>query len=266
MRGPADLAQAAPDEQGGAVGQCPGLLPVVGDEQDGGAQPVQDGPQIGDQVGPAGGVEAGEGFVEQEHPGSDGEGTGDRDALRLPAGQRPRGLVGEVARLRARAATAGRSCRASRRAVPRRRSPAAALSSTEARCNTGRWNTAALAARSCEPSPADRRAAHRRSGSYRRGERAPAAGWTCRRRWGRAPPGWCRRRPRGSATSSSTRLPVETTRSRQPMLISVTAVRSAVAARSSPRGSPRTRSPAGGCRRRSRGRTRRGSSPGRPRW
>ncbi len=70
-------------------------------------EPVERGPQVGDQVGAGGGVEPGEGFVEQQHPRFDGQRAGDADALRLAAGQGPRVPAGQVRRRRARRATAG---------------------------------------------------------------------------------------------------------------------------------------------------------------
>ena len=63
-----------------------GFVAVVGDEQDGRRRMIEGGPQVGDQVGPGGGVQPGERLVEQQHPRPDGESSGDGHALGLAAG------------------------------------------------------------------------------------------------------------------------------------------------------------------------------------
>ena len=126
-----------------------GFVAVVGDEQDGRRRMIEGGPQVGDQVGPGGGVQPGERLVEQQYPR-----PRRRELGRWPrAGPRRRTACGRDgrrgARSRARRATAGRVGGLAARRIPRSRRPAAALSSTEARCRMGRCSTAATAARSC---------------------------------------------------------------------------------------------------------------------
>ena len=76
VRRGAVVAELPPDEQGGVVRQGEGLVAVVGDQDGGGAVVVERGAQVGDQVGARGGVEAGEGLVEQQDPRARRRGRG----------------------------------------------------------------------------------------------------------------------------------------------------------------------------------------------
>jgi hypothetical protein len=84
----ADLADLPGYQQGGALRECTCFLPVVRDEQNSCIQVVQRGSKIGKQIGPGGGVEPRERFVEQQHPRRDSESARDGYALRFAAGQR----------------------------------------------------------------------------------------------------------------------------------------------------------------------------------
>ena len=92
----AELPDAAPEQQGGALRERGGFVAVVGDEQDGRRRTVEGSPQVRDEVGPGGGVQPGERLVEQQHPRPDGESSGDGHALGLAAGQRACVPIGEV--------------------------------------------------------------------------------------------------------------------------------------------------------------------------
>ena len=115
-------------------------------------------------------VERRERLVEQQRRRLAGQRAGERDALRLAAGELPRMAPGELGQRRAARATS-RQPPAPRAAVtPRERSPNATLSTTR-RCGNSRWswNTtpSARAARAATNTPAGRcrRAPDRRAGS-----------------------------------------------------------------------------------------------------
>ena len=91
-----DDAAALDDEQ--PVGQHHRLERVVGDEQDRPGEVGEVPAQLGADLEPGAGVERGQRLVEQQQPGVGGERAGERDPLRLPAGQ----LLAACATARAR--------------------------------------------------------------------------------------------------------------------------------------------------------------------
>jgi hypothetical protein len=66
----------APGDDPHPVGQLVGLLQVLGGEEDGGAALALEGPDLGPDRGPALGVEAGGGLVQEEDLGVVDEGGG----------------------------------------------------------------------------------------------------------------------------------------------------------------------------------------------
>ncbi len=75
------------------VGHGERLALVVGDVDEGEADPALDGAKLGAHVLPQLEVERGEGFVEQQHRGLGAKGSGDRDPLPLAAGELVHQLV-----------------------------------------------------------------------------------------------------------------------------------------------------------------------------
>jgi hypothetical protein len=73
-----------------------GLVSIVRHEQCRRAGLGEELAQVGEQLAPGRGVQAGEGLVEQEEPRSDGERPREADPLRLATGQSVRRTVGET--------------------------------------------------------------------------------------------------------------------------------------------------------------------------
>jgi hypothetical protein len=72
------------------------VVRVVGDEEGGGVEVLEGGVEGASCLGAGVGVEGGEGFVEEEEPGLNGEGAREGDALAFAAGEGGCGLRGEV--------------------------------------------------------------------------------------------------------------------------------------------------------------------------
>ena len=87
LAGSADLAKTAVDDHADALGQRGGVLEVVGDEQDGDAEPSEEVVQLRPDVGLGVGVERGERLVEQQHVRVARERARERDPLALAAGE-----------------------------------------------------------------------------------------------------------------------------------------------------------------------------------
>ena len=92
----ARLDDGAVVEDDDAVGQRVGVDGIVGDDEADAIERGEVSAQVATDVAAGAGVEGGEGFVEEQQPGLGGEGTGQRDALRLAAGQGAWAVVGVV--------------------------------------------------------------------------------------------------------------------------------------------------------------------------
>ncbi len=90
------LEDAAPAEDGHAVGEPHGLVDVVGHEHHRGADVGEDAPHLGLQQAAPLGVDGAERLVEQQHRRVGGQGPGHADPLALAA----RELVGVAAAVR----------------------------------------------------------------------------------------------------------------------------------------------------------------------
>ena len=97
LAGRAGLAELAAGEDGevGADGQC--FVAVVGDVDGGDVQGGQEFGQQRAQVFAGGLVEGGQGLIEQQQAGLDGQRPGQGDPLAFAAGQRSRGPGGQRA-------------------------------------------------------------------------------------------------------------------------------------------------------------------------
>ena len=95
--GRSGLADGAGDEDDDFVGEAEGFVAVVGDEEGGDAGLAGDAGKVFDEGGTGGWIECGEGFVEEEEFGLDGEGAGQADALGLAAGEFAGVAIGEGA-------------------------------------------------------------------------------------------------------------------------------------------------------------------------
>ena len=79
-------------EEDDALGEVEGLVEVVGDEEDGLGDAVQEVAKHGLHLGAGDGVEGAEGLVHEEDGGVGGEGASEADALALASGE----LMGEA--------------------------------------------------------------------------------------------------------------------------------------------------------------------------
>ena len=158
--------------------------------------------QLGADVQPGAGVERGERLVEQQQPRVGGQGAGQGDPLRLPAGQAPRAVRRRGRRARPGRASAAAAGAGLAGAAPRRaqaegdvlergqvREEQVVLEHDADRPALGAARTSAAGSSRTSPSSAMR---PRRAAAARP---ARAARWSCRRRSGRAA-----RRPRRRAT------------------------------------------------------------------
>ena len=96
LRGRADLQESALDEDADAVGENGGVVEIVGDEEDGEVEAVEDRPELGPHARACVRVEGGEGLVEEEHVGVAGKRAGESDALALAARELARARLREV--------------------------------------------------------------------------------------------------------------------------------------------------------------------------
>ena len=131
LRGRAELEHLAFAEHTDAMREGRGVLEVVGDENRGQSEGVEELPQLGANAGPRVGVERRERLVEEQHRGIAPEGAGERDALALAARELAHASAGEMAdpeaieeRLRRQPPGARRSGRSrGRRGAGRARTP-----------------------------------------------------------------------------------------------------------------------------------------------
>ena len=98
----AHLLQAAVADDGDAVGHGHRLDLVVGDVDEGGAEPAVQLDQLEAGLGAELGVEVGQRLVHEEHLGPAHDGPGQGDALALPAGELAGLAVEVVGRARGR--------------------------------------------------------------------------------------------------------------------------------------------------------------------
>lgn len=94
--GRADLAEAAGEHDYDAIGEAEGFIAVVGDEDGSDAGVADDGGEVIDESGAGGGVEGGEGLVEEQQFRLQGEGASEGDALGLAAREIAGVAIGEV--------------------------------------------------------------------------------------------------------------------------------------------------------------------------
>ena len=87
LTGSADLAKTAVDDHADALGQGGCVLEVVGDEEDGDAEPSEEVVELRPDIGLGVGVECGERLVEQQHVRVARERARERDPLAFSAGE-----------------------------------------------------------------------------------------------------------------------------------------------------------------------------------